>query len=98
MATPNVSQQAEAVLRALSALYTNSTQRQKEEANLFLERFQKSVAPFPAVAQNQANATQGPAWTVVLELLTSTAEIGDPVRLFAAQTLRSKARLSHENN
>jgi transportin-3 len=66
--------QAEQVSLALKSLSSNVSRDEKERANNFLESFQKSAD----------------SWSVVLVILDQGSTAGDDVKIFAAQTLRSK--------
>ena len=91
MATISASPQTEALLAALHTLYSNSDRAAKERANSFLETFQKSVLRISHL-DHRVNAIKAESWPIVLSLLEQGSTAGDDVKVFAAQTLRSKAR------
>ena len=92
--------QAEQVSLALKSLSSNVSREEKEKANSFLESFQKSVSFLHSGPQQSttssfdhdtnANVLQADSWSVVLVILDQGSTAGDDVKIFAAQTLRSK--------
>jgi len=90
--------QAKQVSLALKSLSSNVSRDEKERANSFLESFQKSVSFLHSGPQQSttlsfdtnSNVLQADSWSAVLGILDQGSTAGDDVKIFAAQTLRSK--------
>ena len=97
-------QLAEQLSLALQTLNSNTSREQKQQASSSLEGFQKSVLlPYLTIffiyfGLMRNLCIKNESWPVVLGLLQRSSTAGIDVKIFAAQTLRSKARLSTIKN
>jgi transportin-3 len=97
MATVSGPQQTGPLLAALQTLYSNSSRAEKESANSYLETFQKSVSLSLFCSENGLmRKSQSDSWEIVLGILQPGSTVGPEVKIFAAQTLRSKVRVSYK--
>ena len=83
---------------ALKSLSSNVSRDEKERANSFLESFQKSVSFLHSGPQQSttlsfdtnSNVLQADSWSAVLGILDQGSTASDELKIFAAQTFRSK--------
>ena len=86
----------EDVLRALQTLYTSPSNAAREEANVWLQAFQKEVCPSMSHDETPADVLQydqPEAWETANVILASSDAPAEP-KLFAAQTFRTKVSSS----